>query len=182
MIQTAITASATLLAMVVGGWITIRAQDRLWRRDHDRQWRDIRLNRYGDFVSAFRDYIAYVQQPDATVTAVQRPVPPHDMMPVLGDAGLSYTQRFDTAKTAMRLVTSSPQVIETSRAMVHCARDLAALRATTDPAYLPAGLYKRLWETERAFMNAARVELGLSTLMDRSWPDPLAPSTWSQST
>lgn len=44
-----------MLAVLIGGWLTVRDQDRLWRRDQDRQWRDIRLNAYTDFIGAARE-------------------------------------------------------------------------------------------------------------------------------
>ena len=50
LIQVSITATTTMLAVLIGGWLTVRAQDRLWRRDQDRQWRDIRLRAYTEFV------------------------------------------------------------------------------------------------------------------------------------
>ncbi|MEU1589714.1 hypothetical protein [Micromonospora sp. NPDC005710] len=73
LIQACVTATTTMLAVLIGGWLTVRAQDRLWRRDQDRQWRDIRLSAYTDFIGAVREYVAHVLHPAARITAVPRP-------------------------------------------------------------------------------------------------------------
>jgi len=44
----------TLLGVALGGWLASRGQDRGWKRDHDRQWRDIRLTEFGEFARAYR--------------------------------------------------------------------------------------------------------------------------------
>jgi hypothetical protein len=85
--QLSITAVTTLLAVALGGWLTIRAQDRLWRRDNRRQWRDIRLTAYTGFLTAFREYVAYVLQPPVRVVAVARPRSPNDLMPFFDEKG-----------------------------------------------------------------------------------------------
>ena len=57
--EVAVTAVTTLIAVALGGWLTGRAQDRIWQRDHQRQWRDIRLTAYTGYLTAFREYVAY---------------------------------------------------------------------------------------------------------------------------
>jgi len=145
-----------LAAVIIGGALTILAQHRLTRREHDRQWRDIRLSHHREFLAALREYIAYVTLPTTTVTAVPRQREPHDLMPHFADAAKQ--QRLDAAKTTLRLV-SNPEAVEASRAVVHAARTLAAARATVAPADLPTELFDTLWESERAFVRAARAEL-----------------------
>lgn len=54
---TSITAVIALLGVLLGGWLSLRNQDRLWQRDHARQWRDIQLAAYKDFVVATRAYV-----------------------------------------------------------------------------------------------------------------------------
>jgi hypothetical protein len=34
-----VTAAVTLLGVALGGWLTVWNQDRMWRREHSRQWR-----------------------------------------------------------------------------------------------------------------------------------------------
>lgn len=72
----AITAVVTFGAVALGGWLTVRSQDRLWRQDHARQWRDVRLNAYSAFLAAFRQYLAFTLEEDSKIKAVSHPVKP----------------------------------------------------------------------------------------------------------
>jgi hypothetical protein len=157
------TAVTTLIAVILGGWLTIWGQDRLWRRDHQRQWRDIRLAAYTSYLTAFREYIAYVLRPTTRVSTVQRPRKPYDPMPFFEDQGSVYKERLDAAKTALRLVSGRPDVVQASNEMVRQARLLAADRATHDIDALAPERFERLWSSEREFVLAAREELGLAS-------------------
>jgi len=159
--QVMVAAGATLLAVVLGGWLTLRGQERSWKRDHARQWRDIRLEHYVEFISAFREYVAFVQLPTTQIRAVPRQRVPHDLMPYFDEAGSKYRERLDTAKTALRLVCGTTDLVEASRRMVHEARSLAAARASRAAENIPAGQFDQLWKSERAFVELARNELGL---------------------
>lgn len=158
-VQVVVTAAATLGAVLLGGWLTLRAQDRLWERDRARQWRDIRLERKLEFLGAFREYVAALQSPDVRIRAVPRQRPPHDLMPLFDEPGL--TQRLDSTKTAVRLVSASPQVVEASRRMVRLARAVAVARSRMAAADIPAQRFDELWAAERDFLRLARGELGL---------------------
>lgn len=158
-----VTAVTTLMAVVLGGWLTIRAQDRLWRRDHQRQWRDIRLAAYTSYLTAFREYVAYVLQPTARVLAVPRPRTPNDLMPFFDETGSAYKERLEATKTALRLISGRSGVVRASNAMVRHARSLAAGRATHDIDAIPPERFERLWSAEREFVLAAREELGLAS-------------------
>lgn len=107
LLQVGITATATMLAVMLGGWLTVRAQDRLWRRDQERQWRDIRLSAYREFVGAFREYVAFILRPDVQISAVPRPREPGDLMSFFDEIGTRYKERLELAKTALRLVAYS---------------------------------------------------------------------------
>ncbi|GIE99800.1 hypothetical protein [Paractinoplanes rishiriensis] len=159
--QVSVTAVTTLIAVGLGGWLTTRAQDRLWRRDQQRQWRDIRLAAYTGFLAAFREYISYALRPDARITAVPRPRPPHDLMPYFDEKGSAYRERLEATKTELRLVSAAPRVVEASSAMVRQARLLAAERATHEVGAVPDEHFDALWTAEREFVQAARAELGL---------------------
>lgn len=165
--QVVVTAAATLLAVLLGGWITVRAQDRLWVRDQQRQWRDIRLANYGDFLSAFREYVAYILLPTAHVTAVPRPAYPHDLMPFFDETGTRYKERLEATKTSIRLVSGKPELVEASRKMLQQARQLAAERATQEVGTIADDKFEKLWSAEREFVRLARGELGLTEQFDR---------------
>jgi len=160
--EVSVTAATTLTAVTLGGWLTTRAQDRLWRRDHQRQWRDIRLSAYTAYLTAFREYIAYVLQPDAQVRVIPRPRKPHDLMPFFDETGSAYKERLEATKTTLRLLSNQPSVVRASNAMVRHARLLAADRATHTAETVPPERFERLWSAEREFVLAAREELGLA--------------------
>ncbi|MFF4880925.1 hypothetical protein [Micromonospora sp. NPDC000668] len=114
LIQACVTATTTMLAVLIGGWLTVRAQDRLWRRDQDRHWRDIRLNAYTDFIGAVREYVAFVLNPAARIIAVPRPRDPGDLMPFFDDEGSRYRERLESTKTALRLLAGRSEVVSGS--------------------------------------------------------------------
>jgi hypothetical protein len=185
-LQVGVTAAATLTAVLLGGWLTTRSQDRHWRRDHQRQWRDIRLAAYSEYVSAFREFVAYVLRPTTQVVAVPRPAEPYDLMPFFDQEGSTYRQRLEASKTAVRLICDRPEVVQACNAMVRHARLLAAERAGHDIDSVPAERFQDLWSAERQFVLAARIELGLAAdfeIGDRptgsgpAVPSPLA--AWS---
>ncbi|WP_430501331.1 hypothetical protein ACQRWP_07035 [Micromonospora trifolii] len=161
LVQAGVTATTTMLAVLIGGWLTVRAQDRLWRRDQDRQWRDIRLNAYAEFIGAVREYVAHVLNPAARITAVPRPRDPGDLMPFFDDEGGRYRERLESTKTALRLVAGNVEVVSGSSELVRQARLLATARAGSEAEALPADRFDALWEAERRFIEMARAELGL---------------------
>jgi hypothetical protein len=162
-LQVSITAVTTLVAVLLGGWLTLRSQDRSWRRDHQRQWRDIRLAAYTAFIDAFRDYVAYVLRPDARITSAPRPRPPYDLMPFFDEEGTPYRERLESSKTRLRLVCERAPVVAASNEMVRHARLLAAERAAHDADHIAGKLFEQLWQSEREFVLAARQEFELGT-------------------
>jgi hypothetical protein len=162
-VQVSFTAVTTLVAVLLGGWLTLRSQDRSWRRDHQREWRDIRLAAYISFIDAFREYVAYVLRPDVKITSAPRPRPPYEPMPFFDEAGTPYRERLESSKTRLRLVSDRAPVVAASNEMIRHARLLAADRATHDVDRIPGKRFEQLWQSEREFVLAARQELGLAT-------------------
>jgi hypothetical protein len=161
--EVGVTAATTLASVALGGWLTIRAQDQLWRRDHQRQWRDIRLAAYTSYLTAFREYVAYILRPTTQILVVPRPRKPNDSMPFFDEAGSAYKERLEATKTALRLVSGRSRVVRASNAMVRHARLVAADRASHDVDALPPERFEMLWSAEREFVLAAREELGLAS-------------------
>jgi hypothetical protein len=161
--EVAVTAGTTLIAVALGGWLTSRAQDRIWQRDHQRQWRDIRLTAYTGYLTAFREYVAYVLLPTTQVVTVPRPREPHDLMPFFDEAGSAYKERLEATKTTLRLISGRAGVVRASNKMVRYARLLAADRATCKVDEIPQERFEGLWSAEREFVLAAREELGLTS-------------------
>ncbi|WP_162688818.1 MULTISPECIES: hypothetical protein [unclassified Streptomyces] len=161
LLSTAITGAVALLGVVVGGWLSIRNQDRLWHRDHARQWRDIRLAAYKDFVLAYRQYVAFTLEPTANITAVPHPRIPGELMPYFDQEGRPYKEGLEGASTAVRLVSESPDTLNAAADVVRSVRQIAAARATCSEATLPPEVFERLWTAQKAFLLATRKELGL---------------------
>ncbi|MFC0104921.1 hypothetical protein [Kibdelosporangium aridum] len=159
-----ITAVVALLGVVIGGWLTVRNQERSWQREHSRQWRDIRLAAYNEFLAACRQYIAFTLEPTAKITAVPHPREPGQMMPFFDEAGRPYKEKLESAFTAVRLVSELPDTVRTVVTVVNRARQIAAARATHSEADLPSEPFKVLWSAEQEFLIAARLELGLSAM------------------
>lgn len=157
----AITAIVTIGAVILGGWLTVRSQDRHWQRDHARQWRDVRLKAYGDFLTAFRQYIAFALEEDAKIKAVPHPRKTGELMPFFDKEGRAYREQLETTKTTARLVSQSPSAVDAMNDLILQARRIAAVRATRSATDIPSELFDQLWTLERAFVGEARKELGL---------------------
>ncbi|MEU0228203.1 hypothetical protein ABZ177_28190 [Streptomyces sp. NPDC006284] len=164
MTATVVTGLVALVGVVLGGWLSLRNQDRMWQREHQRQWRDIRLSACNDFLAANRRYVAYVLDPDAVVTAVPHPREPGRLMPFFNETGRPYKEALEAGFTAMRLVIQRPETVRAGVALVNCAREVAAARATLSEADIPSPAFERLWTAEQDFINAVRTELGLDAI------------------
>lgn len=156
-----ITAAVTLAAVALGSWLSGRNQHRERAIDHARQWRDIRLTSYVEFVSAYRNYVAFAVDPDARITAVPHPGRPGDMMPILDERGRAYKERLEATRTAARLLVECEETAVAVSKLTNGARRVAAARAEHPADGLPTELFEELWLCERAFLMAARRELGL---------------------
>lgn len=161
LVSTAVTGGITLLAVLLGGWLSVQNQDRLWRRDHARQWRDIRLTAYRDFLSAYREYIAFTLEPTANISARPHPRRPGDMMPYFDEIGRPYLEKLDATRTAVRLVSEFPETGDILDLLVRRARRIAAARATYGSEEIPDEDWQQLWASEHAFITAARQEISL---------------------
>jgi hypothetical protein len=158
---TATTPTIALLGVLLGGWLTGRNQDRGWKREHARQWRDIRLATYSEFVSAYRQYVTFALEPNAKITAVPHPRMAEVLMPFFDEEGRSYKERLEAASVAVRLVSKSPDTIKACAAVVENAREIAAARAAHSEANLHAEAFQNLWTAQDDFLDATRRELDL---------------------
>jgi hypothetical protein len=147
--------------VLLGGWLSTRNQDQLWRRDHARQWRDIRLTTYRDFLTAYREYLAFTRDPNATISAIAHPYRPGTMMPFFDESGRPYVERLEAAELAARLVSEQPATGEAVEQLLAQVRAIAATRAAHMPEAIPAEEYRSLWAAESHFLATARTELGL---------------------
>lgn len=160
LVGNAITAVVTLLGVLLGGWLSVRNQDRLWHRDHTRQWRDIRLSAYNDFLSAYRQYFAFTLEPEAKITNVVRPEL-SEPLPYFDEHGRPYKENMDAALMAARLVSEMPETLDALNSLATRVRSIAAARATHAADDIPQERFQQLWKAQQAFLTAARQELGL---------------------
>ncbi|MFD9464008.1 hypothetical protein [Streptomyces sp. NPDC060027] len=164
MTASVITGLVALVGVALGGWLSLRNQDRAWQREHQRQWRDIRLTVCNDFLAANRRYVAYVLDPRASITALPHPREPGHLMPFFDETGRPYKEALEAGFTAMRLVTERPETVRCGVILVNSSRRVAAARATLSEADIPSEAFENLWRAEQDFINAVRSELGLVTM------------------
>jgi hypothetical protein len=163
---TSITGLVALIGVALGGWLSLRNQDRMWRRDHDRHWRDIRLRTYSDFMSSLRRYVAFVVEGDARIDAAPHPTVPGEQMPLFDSEGRPYKEGLEAALMAVRLVSSRLETVRACIGTVAAARQVAAARATLPASGVPSNLFEVLWAAEHEFLNFARIEVDLAALPD----------------
>jgi hypothetical protein len=159
----AITAAVALLGVLLGGYLSFRNQDRLWARDHARQWRDIRISAYRDFLAAYRHYVAFALEPAAKITAVPHPRYPGELIPFFDEAGRPYKERLEGEFAAVRLLSESQETVDSAGRVVMAVRQIAAARATVTQADIPPAAFKNLAVAEQELFSAVRRELGLAS-------------------
>lgn len=157
----AITAVVTLIAVLIGGWLSFYNQDRTWRREHSRQWRDIRLAIYQDFLSAYREYLAFIQDPAAKISAVPHPRRSDDMMPFFDSDGMPHKERLEATRMAVNLVSEFPETTDALLHLMRRVRNLAGARASYSPTEIPQDLWEAVFAAHNKFVIATRKELGL---------------------
>lgn len=166
LVSSIITGVVALLGVLLGGIITIRNQERLWVREHERQWRDIRLRVFEDFIAACRGTVAYISSPDAKIKSAPHPQRQGDSIPFYDEIGTPIRERMDAAVTKIRLISSSSETANSAHQMVFSIRDLAAARATYVHDEMPHELWLRVFENQQKFLLAARNELNLPELSE----------------
>jgi hypothetical protein len=87
------------------------AATRQWRREHVRQWRDIRLTAFTDFASAFRQYVAFALEPKANIGAMPHPRMPAEMMPFFDESGTPHKDKLESTALAVYLVCEFPETV-----------------------------------------------------------------------
>ena len=85
-------------------------------------------------------------------------------MPFFDEKGRPYKEKLEAARTAARLVAECEETAIAIARLVNLARQIAAARADTAADAIPPEMFDNLWSAERAFLVAARQELGLPTL------------------
>jgi hypothetical protein len=158
----AITAAVTLIGVALGGWLTVWNQDRMWRRQDSSQWRDIRLSAYEEFLSAYRAYLAFVQDPNSKIAAIAHPRRTGEFMPFFDADGRPYKENLEAARMKVSLVSQKQETTNAMMLLMQRVRAIAATRATQLPGEIPDASYQSLFAAHNTFVSAARREVGLA--------------------
>jgi len=126
------------------------------------------LATYQDFLSAYREYLAFVQDPAARITAAPHPRRSGDMMPFFDSDGRPHKERLEAARMAVNLISEFPETIDALLYLMQRVRNLAAARATYTPAEIPEDLWVALFAAHNDFVVATRRELGLAAVHSSS--------------
>jgi hypothetical protein len=161
----ATTAAVALLGVGLGGWLTGRNQDRTWRREHASQWRDIRLSAYGDFVSAYRQFVAFAMEPGAKITAKPNPRNAGKVLPFFDAEGRPYKERLEAAAVRVLVVSESSDTMRTSNDVVESVRRIAAARATHSETDVPHDVFVGFITAQKEFLSAVRRDLDLPEVL-----------------
>jgi hypothetical protein len=157
----AITAAVTLIGVALGGWLSVWNQDRVWQREHARQWRDIRLSAYREFLSAYREYLAFIQDPSSKIAAVPHPHRLDELMPFFDADGRPYKEKLESARMVVTLVSQESETRDAVFLVMRHVRAIAAARATSSPKEIGEDLFVKLFAAHNDFVSAGRKELGL---------------------
>ncbi len=162
-----------LVGVGLGGVLSLRAQDRAWRREEVRRWRDARRATYAEFVAAVRQYRAFVTGPDVGVEVWSHPDGTR-LIPGVAAEGAEHQTRMEAAFTAVQLVAQDQETVNKAHLLSSIARRVAVARAVHGAGRVPSELDESLFIAERDFLNCARRDLGLLTVDDVPFPEILA--------
>ena len=156
-----------------GGLLSSRAQDRAWRREELRLWRDARRRTYGEFVAAVRQYRLYVTGPDARIEVWAHPGGGR-LVPAIGIEGASYQEKMEATFTEVQMMAPDQQIVDKAHLLTSIARRVAVAHAVHGAGQVPSELDESLFTAERDFLNSVRHDLGLVDLEALPFPDALA--------
>lgn len=159
----------TVLAVLIGGWLSSRAQFRQSEKQDDSNWRAVRIAKYAQFLTAYRQYIAYALDPEAKISAVPHPRLPNTMMPFFDATGRRYREQLEAARAELLLACVDDAVEHATLMLLRQARSIAASRHNTAATDIPPQQFEALWTLEREVINQARKDLGLSRLRPFSY-------------
>ncbi|UNC11848.1 hypothetical protein [Mycolicibacterium holsaticum] len=159
-----VTAGAALFGAGLGAWIPVFRDKRTWQREHEKHWRDTRLEVYKEFLVAHREYLAYILLDGTKIRAAEHPRL-QEMMPFFDEEGRPVRQRQEAAFTALRLVAMSQETEDTLVKLVKAARQIACARAGgRQPKDIDSKLFATASMYEQEFIDSARREMGLPPL------------------
>jgi hypothetical protein len=156
-----------------GSLLSSRAQDRAWRREEQRLWRDVRRTTYGDFTAAVRQYRLYVTGPDAWIEVWTHPDGGR-LVPGIGPEGAEYQEHMEAAFTAVQMTARIQETVDRAHLLASIARRVAVARAIYGAGHVPSDLDESLFTAERDFLNSARRDLGLPDMNAVPFPQALA--------
>ncbi|WP_209666129.1 hypothetical protein [Amycolatopsis magusensis] len=153
---------ATLIGVMLGGWLTTRNQERLWRREHARHWRDIRLSAYNDFLLAYRQYVVFAVHAAARTSASQGSEKTDGNVPHLDESVIPYEEKLEASAGVVRLVSERQTTPDAAKRLVLRSRQVVAATSDHPEQGTPGELIEQLSRANEEFVTAARLELGLS--------------------
>jgi hypothetical protein len=153
---------AALLGVVLGGLLTSRSQMQRWQREEDHKEREAIRTACAGYVAAARRYAGYIKNVNARVTVVPGNTPDDARIHALDDPAL--LMDLETASASVLLAVRSSTTVTCARDVRRVLADLAVARADRPGTGLPDELLATLRAAEAAFINAARVELGVPAL------------------
>ncbi|MFE0155192.1 hypothetical protein ACFWY5_49205 [Nonomuraea sp. NPDC059007] len=162
-----------LAGVGLGGLLSSRAQDRAWKREEQRRWREARRSTYGDFVAAVREYRSFVSGPDTSVEVWMHPDGTR-LIPAIGPGGAEYQTKMEAAFTAVQMVARDQETVDKAHFLAGIARRVAVARVVYGPGKVPSDLDESLFTAERDFLNSARRDLGLNDMDEVPFPEALA--------
>ncbi len=162
----------TLAGVGLGGALTSRAQERAWKREDARAWRDARRATYGGLVAAVRRYRGYVAGPQADVEVWFHP-DGERLVPGIGTDGAAHQDAMESAFTEVQLTARDQHTVDHAHLLTSIARRVAVARAVHGAGHVPSHLDEALFTAERDFLNAARRDLGLHPVDASPFPDTL---------
>ncbi|MEV0611725.1 hypothetical protein AB0I81_00255 [Nonomuraea sp. NPDC050404] len=162
-----------LAGVGLGGLLASRAQERAWKREEQRRWRDARRTAYGEFVAAVREYRSFVSRPDARVEVWLRPDGTR-LIPAIGPEGAEHQTKMEASFTAVQMVARDQETVNKAHYLAGLARRVAVARAVHRPGQVPGDLDESLFTAEHDFLNSARRDLGLLDMDEVPFPEALS--------
>jgi hypothetical protein len=161
-----------LIGVWIGGRLAFRTQEKGWKQAESQRWRDLRQATYGDFLGAVRRYRTYVGRSEKHFELA----PYEDgirLSPRLDEQGMVHKQALDAALAQVEFVAQDQQTASAARTLVSMARRTLVAKTIYGSKTVPDRVDDMFWHSELAFVNAIRAEVGLASLVQDAYDDPM---------
>jgi hypothetical protein len=160
-----------LAGVWLGGWRTARSTRHAANQDQRRRALADLRQVYSSYLTACRRFADHVKHP-ANKVEVVRSTDASLAVPLLNAEGAALRQAIEVAAADLLLTAQSSAAVEQARLLRSKSISLAIARAHSDSGIIPASDIHAFRTAEQAYVDAARLDLGMPMMDVAMWGGP----------